>query len=273
MTTSIARAATEPTTSRAWFRRAHVVEHEFSLARRSASEAIGTFLLVFLGVGSVPAVLSASQQAYSGAELGVIALMFGFIIAAAVYVLGKVSCHINPALTVSLAACGRLDWTDVPPYVVAQLVGATLGALAIWAVFAHRATQFAYGLGVTHFGRSVSWPSALLAEGLGMACLVFVVMGMIDKRTPVGWAGLIIGLTVTVIVVTLGPVTGGSVNPARSFGPLLVSTIASSSHNWLQYLGYVAAQIVGGVVGGLSYLVVAPSFQGPPAEEGASRGT
>src|SRR5205823_5938144 len=100
-------------------------------------------------------------------------------------------------------------------------------------VFAHRATDLAYGLGVTHFGQSVSWPSAMLAEGLGMACLVFVVVGMVDKRAPVGWAGLIIGLTVTVIVVTLGPVTGGSVNPARSFGPLLVSTIASSSHNWI----------------------------------------
>jgi glycerol uptake facilitator protein len=218
----------------------------------------------------VPAVLIASQQSYSGAELGVIALMFGFIIAAAVYVLGKVSCHINPVLTVSLAACGRLDWADVPSYVLAQLTGATVGALAIWGVFAHRATQFPYGLGVTHFGQSVSWPSALLAEGLGMACLVFVVMGMIDRRTPVGWAGLIVGLTVTVIVVTLGPVTGGSVNPARSFGPLLVSTIASSSHNWIQYLGYVAAQLVGGVLGGLSYSVVAPGFATPPAEGGLS---
>jgi glycerol uptake facilitator protein len=103
-----------------------------------------------------------------------------------------------------------------------------------------------------------------------MACLVFVVMGMIDKRAPVGWAGLIVGLTVTVIVVTLGPVTGGSVNPARSFGPLFVSTIASSSHNWIQYLGYVVAQVFGGIVGGLSYAVVAPSFGASSTEEGAA---
>src|SRR5437868_4803109 len=115
MTTSIAPAASEEVARRLWSRSSvyRASENEFTLARRSASEMVGTFILVFFGVGSVPAVLVTSQQGYAGAELGVIGLMFGFIIAGAVYVLGKVSgCHINPGLTVSLAACGRFDWAD-----------------------------------------------------------------------------------------------------------------------------------------------------------------
>src|SRR6478609_10503152 len=105
----------------------------FSAAQRLFAEAIGTALLVFIGAGSVPAILlleGGTKAPFSGADLGFISMAFGLIIVALVYTIGKVSgCHINPAVTFALAATKRFPWNEVPAYWGAQLVGGTLGAL------------------------------------------------------------------------------------------------------------------------------------------------
>src|ERR1700681_3088329 len=112
-----------------------------SMSQRAIAEVFGTAALVLVGPGSVIATLTLAGKAVpaiTGADLLGISFAFGFIIAAMVYAIGKVSgCHINPAVTFALAVTKRVPWSEVPVYWAAQLIGAVLGALAIWAVFAH----------------------------------------------------------------------------------------------------------------------------------------
>src|SRR6266496_5769181 len=137
---------------------------EFHVAQRLFAEFIGTALLVFIGAGSVPAILlleSGSKAPFSGADLGFISMAFGLIIVALVYTLGKVSgCHINPAVTFGLAATKRFPWREVPAYWGAQLVGAVLGAFGIWAIFSHAGIDL--GMGQTSFKHdTTTWASAM----------------------------------------------------------------------------------------------------------------
>src|SRR6478752_9568854 len=111
----------------------------FSTAQRLFAEFIGTALLVFIGAGSVPAILlleSGSKAPFSGADLGFISMAFGLIIVALVYTIGKVSgCHINPAVTFALAVTKRFPWREVPSYWGAQVAGGVVGAFAMWGCF------------------------------------------------------------------------------------------------------------------------------------------
>jgi len=180
-------------------------------------------------------------------------------VAVMVYAVGKVSgCHINPAVTFALALVKRFPRNEVGVYVASQLAGAVLGALSIWGVFGGRAIDLGYGFGLTHFDESVtSWGSAVFAEGLGTAILIFTIFGVIDRRSPQGWAGLVIGLVVGALDLTLGPITGGAINPARAFGPLFVTTVNGGVHNWLQFLAYVPAELCGAAIAAVAYEFVA----------------
>src|SRR5437763_4791918 len=148
----------------------------FSTAQRAFAEAVGTALLVFIGAGSVPAILlleGGTKAPFSGADLGFISMAFGLVVIALVYTVGKVSgCHINPAVTFGLAVTKRFPWREVPTYWVAQVIGAVIGALGIWAVFAH--TGIKLGMGMTSFNQhTTTWGSAIFAEGIGTAMLMF----------------------------------------------------------------------------------------------------
>jgi glycerol uptake facilitator protein len=182
---------------------------DHSLSQRLAAEFIGTALLVFVGAGSVPAmvVLASEASPFSGAEVGMVALAFGLIVTAMVYTIGKVSgCHINPAVTFALAATRRFPWRELPHYWTAQVAGAIGGALAIWASFGGRAFDFGAGFGVVDFNGAVtSWGSAMFVEALGTGILMFTILGIVDTRSPEGWAGLVIGLVVVAIIITVGP--------------------------------------------------------------------
>jgi glycerol uptake facilitator protein len=236
--------------------------HEHSLARRAAAEVAGTALLVFVGAGSVTGLLLAggTTTAFTGADLGFVALAFCFAVVAIVYVLGPISGgHVNPAVTVALAATRRFAWRDVPVYVSAQFVGATAGAVAMWGVFGSRGTDLGTGFGMAFFDESkTSWASAFLAEALAAGILLFVVLGALSRGTPPAVAGIVIGLALGGIVLVLGSVTCAATNPARVFGPLLVQTVdGSGTHNWLQFLGvYVPAELLGGLLGAVAYLAL-----------------
>jgi glycerol uptake facilitator protein len=235
---------------------------EHSVPQRALAEVVGTGLLVFIGAGSVPAILlleGGSKAPFSGGDLGMIAFAFGLIVVAMAYTIGKVSgCHINPAVTVALASTGRFPWRDVPWYVASQVVGATLGALAMWAAFGDRAIDLGYGFGVVNWNSdTVGWGSALFIEALGTAILMFTILGIVDSRAPAGWAGLVIGLVVVAIIIPVGPVTNAAINPARAFGPLFVSTINDSVHNWTKFLGYVVADTGGAVIAAFIYDLIA----------------
>src|SRR6201987_3267064 len=162
---------------------------EHHVSQRLFAEFIGTALLVFIGAGSVPAILlleSGTKAPFSGPDLGFISIAFGLIIVALVYTIGKVSgCHINPAVTFALAVTKRFPWREVPPYWAAQVAGGVAGALAIWASFGARATHLGYGFGVVNFNHSTtSWGSAMFIEALGTGILLFTVLGIVDKRSP-----------------------------------------------------------------------------------------
>ena len=236
---------------------------EHSISQRAFAEIIGTALLVFVGAGSVPAILlleSGSKAPFSGADLGFIAIAFGLIVTAMVYTVGKVSgCHINPAVTFGLAVTKRFPWREVPLYWASQVIGGITGALAIWASFGDRIFDLGAGAGVVDFNGAVtSWGSAMFVEALGTAILMFVILGIVDTRSPEGWAGLVIGLVVVAIIVTVGPITNASINPARGIGPLLISDLNGGFHNWTEQLfAYIPANLVGAGVAAFAYDFVA----------------
>jgi glycerol uptake facilitator protein len=244
-----------------------------SLPRRLLAEFVGTGLLVLFGAGSVVAALTMNggRLAYGG--LGIIALAFGLVVALVIYAVGTTSgAHINPAVTVALAAARRFRWIEVGPYVVAQLLGAVVGALLIVAYVGSRATDFG-SVGLTALGEDVNGLQGIVAEALGTFLLVFTIMAVaVDKRAPAGWAGFLIGLAVATEIMLIGPFTGGSVNPARSFGPYVVNQLFGGSTPWSEFYVYIVGPLVGGVAGALGYeLLARPGVAvvgGAPVEAG-----
>jgi glycerol uptake facilitator protein len=222
---------------------------------------VGTAFLSFIGVGSVPAMIAvngSSQMTY--ADLGMISFAFGTIVAATTYCLGHISGnHINPAVTLALAVTGKFPWKDVPGYVLAQLLGATIGAFAIVGALGSRAWK--NGLGVASYHSGVGVGQAFVAEFIGTFVLIFVIVGAIHRRAPAGWAGLAIGFTVFAVIIVIAPATSGAINPARLLGPMIVLRIMGGSVHWSQVPVYVVAELLGGVCAALLYtaLVRVPS--------------
>ncbi|QWZ09935.1 aquaporin family protein [Nocardioides panacis] len=245
-----------------------------SLLRRLVAEFVGTGLLVLFGAGSVVAALELNRGRLDYAGLGIISLAFGLVVALVIYAVGTTSgAHINPAVTVALAAARRFRWAEVAPYVVAQLLGALVGGLLIVAYVGSRATDLG-SVGLTALGPGVNGVQGIVAEALGTFLLVFTIMAVaVDQRAPAGWAGFLIGLAVAVEIMLIGPFSGGSVNPARSFGPYVVNQLFGGSTPWSEFYVYVVGPLVGGVAGALCYDVVArPAAAVPPVGAAVEEG-
>jgi glycerol uptake facilitator len=248
---------------------------EHSLSQRAFAETLGTALLVLVGPGSVVATLvlaGKSTPAVTGADLLGISFAFGLIITALVYSLGKVSgCHINPAVTFALASTKRFPWREVPAYWGAQVVGAVIGAFGIWAVFSH--TGIDLGMGQTSFNQdTTTWASAIFAEFIGTFMLMYAILGIVDARSPGDFAGLVIGGVVVAIIMVIGPVTGASLNPARAFGPELVSAIGGGVTHWNQLLPvYILPGLVGSAAAAFAYdFMTKPKIVEMPIAEAVS---
>jgi glycerol uptake facilitator protein len=240
-----------------------------SLSRRLLAEFVGTAVLVLFGAGSVVAAITLNNGRLDYAGLGIIALAFALAVALAVYTIGTTSgAHINPAVTIGLAVVRRFKWSEVGPYIVAQLAGAVAGALLIVAYVGTRATTNG-AVGLTALGTGVNSLQGVVAEALGTFLLLFTIMAVaVDKRAPVGWAGWLIGLAVAAEVMVIGPFTGGSVNPARSFGPYLVNQIFGGSTPWSEFWIYIVGPIVGAVAATFCYeLLVRPGAVPPIGAE------
>ena len=230
-----------------------------STAQRWLAEALGTGFLVFIGAGSIPAlprISVAGKVPFSMADLGMISFAFMLVIVGMVYAVGHISgCHINPAVTVSLAVTGKFPWKDVPGYVVAQVVGATAGALAIVGTLGKTASDL--GLGMTTYGDSTPWARATFAEFIGTALLAFVIFGVIDGRAVPGWAGLAIGSIVFAIIIVVGPATGAALNPARYVGPMLTGELFDATVKWAQLPAYFIGEFAGAIAGAFAYITMA----------------
>lgn len=229
-----------------------------SLARRLLTEAIGTGLLIVFGPGSVVAALALGGGSLDYSGLGVIALSFGLVVAVVIYAFGTTSgAHINPAVTLALAVTRRFPWRDVVPYVGAQLVGGALGGLLVVAAFGIASVD-ASNVGAVSFGDGVGYPRAILVEALGTFLLMLTIMALaVDTRAPAGWAGLMIGLSVTCVVVVFGPLTGAAINPARAFGPFAASMVVGGDVPWSQLPAYVVGSLLGAALAAIGYDLLA----------------
>jgi glycerol uptake facilitator protein len=231
---------------------------DYGLRRRLVAEFIGTALLVIFGPGSVVAALTAGNGKIDYAALGFISLAFGIVIASVIYGFGVVSgAHINPAVTVALAVTKRFAWGDVLPYLLAQLAGAVGGALVIVGMFGSGAADLG-GIGSTTVSAGVSIEAGILAEAVGTFLLMFTIMAVaVNPRAPKGWAGFMIGLSVVGAILVVGPLTGSSLNPARTFGPYLVSALFGANPPWSELVVYIVGPVAGAVAAAVVYGLVA----------------
>jgi aquaporin Z len=208
-------------------------DHQSLRGRRVAAEALGTFFLVLIGPGSV------MVNAYSGGSLGQvgIALAFAFVVVAMIYALGHLSgAHINPAVTLGFWSARRFPTAEVIPYVLAQCLGAVAASCALRAALGPVGT-----LGATL--PTIPIAAALGVEWLLSFVLMFVIMAVAtDERVADGFAALAVGLTVGFCALMGGPLTGASMNPARSLGPALVGGYWQA--HWLYWLSPISAMIV-----------------------------
>ena len=215
----------------------------------TVAELVGTFILVFGGTAvAVGAILSRPTAGGAYGSLA-IALAFGLALLIVVASIGHVSgAHVNPAVTLGMAAARRFPWNYVPHYVGAQLVGAVLAALATWVTFGGAGARSRANLAATYPAQGVGDLQAFVVEILITFILVFVVISVAtDERAPAAIAPIAVGFALAVGVFIAGPVTGGAVNPARALGPMVVALDFTSA--WL----YIVGPIIGGVLAALLY--------------------
>lgn len=228
------------------------------ISKRLAAEFFGTFWLVFGGCGS--AVLAAAFP-----ELGIgfagVALAFGLTVLTMAYAVGHISgCHLNPAVTLGLAAGKRFPPGEILPYWVAQVVGAVAGAAVLFVIASGKAgfdvtAGFASNGYAEHSPGGYSLVAGMTAEIVLTFFFLMIILGSTDKRAPAGFAPIAIGLGLTLIHLIGIPVTNVSVNPARSTGPALFAGGWALQQLWLFWV----APLIGGALAGIVYPAIAAS--------------
>jgi MIP family channel proteins len=231
-----------------------------NLIRAAIAEVVGTFMLVFTGTAVATAALLEQPTAGMHYDSLAVALAFGLVLAAIVAAIGHVSgAHVNPAVTLGLAATGKFPWGYVPFYLGAQLLGGVLGAVGTWIAFGGPGRTEA-SLAATLPAEGVGDIQALVLEALIAFILVFVVISVAtDDRVAPAVAPLAVGFALAAGVFIAGPVTGGSVNPARTLGPMIVS--GEFTAVWVYLVGPVA----GGVLAAILYDRFISSAEEPEA--------
>ncbi len=234
------------------------------VGKRAAAEFLGTFWLVFGGCGA--AIFAATFPLAAGVPVNIgfvgVALAFGLTVLTGVYALGPISGgHFNPAVTVGLWVGRRFSAADVLPYIIAQCVGAIAAAGLLYLIFSGKAGftgagNFAANGYGDHSPGGYGLMSAFLAETVLTFFFLMVILGSTDKRAPAGFAGLAIGLSLTLIHLISIPITNTSVNPARSLGPALFAEGGwALGQLWLFWV----APILGAAIAGAVYPLVAGS--------------
>ncbi len=212
-----------------------------SLFRRSFAEALGTFALVFFGAGSV------ASKFFPDAAYGIqgVAIVHGLVLAVMVTALMGISGgHLNPAVTLGLLAVRRTSAPNAAAYIAAQLIGAVLAALLLKQIYP-KGVIGPISLGTPEIAATIQLPQAIAIEGIMAFFLVSAVFGTCINPDSPRIGGFGIGLTLLFCILFGGPLTGAAVNPARAFGPALVSG------QWVAHVAYWVGPIVGGVLAAL----------------------
>lgn len=225
---------------------------EIKTSTKFVTEMVGTFGLVLFGCGAAAVAGADTIAGLSG--LGILGISFAFGLAVVVfaYAIGGISgCHINPAITIAMLINGKISVSNAIVYIVAQLVGALLGALVLQQILSGQSAGFtagewAYGSNGWGPGYQSEYgvKSAFIAEAVLTFLFLFVIFGTTSKWGNSTMAGLAIGFTLVLIHLVAIPITGTSVNPARSFGPAVLAGGAALSQLWL----FIVAPIVGGAI-------------------------
>ena len=214
----------------------------FLIMKKYIAELLGTMVLVLMGCGS--AVFAGSVTGTVGAGVGTIgvALAFGLSVVAMAYTIGSISgCHINPAITLGTYLTGRLSGKDTVMYMLFQVIGAIIGSAILYVLVSTGAHEGPTATGANSF-RDGEMLQAFIAEAVFTFIFVLVVLGSTDSKKGAGsFAGLAIGLTLVLVHIVCIPITGTSVNPARSVGPALFQGGAALSQLWL----FIVAPFVG----------------------------
>jgi glycerol uptake facilitator protein len=227
------------------------------------AEVIGTAILILLGDGVVAAVLLAQSKAENSGWI-VIAWGWGMAVAMAVFAVGQFSgAHLNPAVTLGFAMIGNTEWSEVPEYLGGEFVGAMLGAFLVWASYSNhwRATEDP-GLKLAVFCTAPAIRNTvanIVTEIIGTFLLVFGVLAIFANKATAADAlgGLLVGLLVLAIGLSLGGPTGYAINPARDLGPRIMHAIlpipGKGGSDWSYAWIPVVAPIIGGVLGALAF--------------------
>jgi len=222
---------------------------EIAASKKYLAELVGTFALVFIGCGS--AVIAGEDIGFLG-----ISLAFGLTVLAMVYAIGPISgCHINPAITIAMFVARKVNLKDALGYIGAQCVGAIIAAAILLAV-ANGLDAYSLdvnGLGQNGYGSEspagYDWGSGFIAEMVLTALFLLVIFGSTSNKAPKGFAGLAIGLSLVLIHLVGIPITGTSVNPARSLGPAVFVGGEALTQLWLFWV----APIIGGVMAAIGW--------------------
>lgn len=232
---------------------------ETKISTKFIVELVGTFSLVLFGCGAAAVSGVDTIAGLSGLGLLGISFAFGLAVVVMAYAIGGISgCHINPAISISMLVAGKIDLKDAVAYVIAQLIGAALAAFVLMQILSGQAgfEMGEYALGSNGWGENYqnnfNVTAAFIAEAVLTFLFLFVIFATTSKFGNSTMAGLAIGLTLVLIHLVAIPITGTSVNPARSFGPAIFAGGAALSQLWL----FIVAPLVGGIVAALFWKMV-----------------
>jgi len=222
--------------------------------KKYLAEAVGTMVLVLMGCGS--AIFNGGVG--TTAQVLTVAFAFGLSVVAMAYAIGGISgCHINPAITFGALLSGRISGKDAGMYMLFQTIGAIVGSFILYVLVANIEAGFATKTGANGLQPGVSLLGGLIAEFVFTFVFVLVVLGATDSKKGAGaFAGLAIGLTLVLVHIVCIPITGTSVNPARSIGPAIFETVYGSCEALKQLWLFIVAPLAGAALSAVVWKAV-----------------